>query len=88
MFFKDSDESGLVDTSEIDKAIRDEETGMLKIDLDWGKASAPFFIRHDSSNNYVHPRKGDSKPAGNTWISLYHTKPSWARWKYIPFKDY
>ena len=89
MFFKD-DQSGSInpiDTDEVDKHIRD-ESGMLKLDLDWGKASPPFYMRHESSNRYIHPREGESNPNNNVYISLYHTKVSWARWKYIPFTDY
>ena len=50
LFFENKeveDEDDIIDVEEIDKHLKDEE-GMLKLDLDFGKASPPFFIRHDS----------------------------------------
>ena len=75
-----------MDTSEVDKQIRD-ENGMLTLVPDFQKASEPFYIRHKTSNLFVHPRKGQSNPKDAMYISLFNTYPTWARFRYIPLKD-
>ena len=75
-----------MDTSDIDKQIRD-QNGMLTLVPDYTKASAPFYIKHKTSNLFIHPRNGEKNPKDNTYISLYNTYPSWARFRYIPLND-
>ncbi len=55
--------------------------------VDWSREVGPFYIKHYTSNKYLHPLGGSQHPSDNTRVVIHNGYHDACLFSFIPIKD-